>query len=62
MNVDPQLTSEAILIAKDLANYGYSRRVKTGVNLALGCSSVKRFALTAHDAVKRWYACVLFII
>lgn len=54
MKIDPVLSAEAEIIAKEMADVGHLRHAKPGENLAFGCSSVEGYELSAQEATKRW--------
>ena len=57
MKIDPNLSEDAELYAKQLATIGSLRHAQLegiGENLAYGCSSKEDYELSAAEAIKRW--------
>ena len=57
MKIDPTLSEDAELYAKELAKIGYLKHAQLediGENLAYGCSSTENYEISAAEATKRW--------
>ena len=57
LRIDPTLSEEAELYAKELAKLGHLKHAQledVGENLAYGCSSKDDYELSAAEATKRW--------
>ena len=57
MKIDSNLSQDAQLYAKKLAQLGYLKHAQLkdiGENLAYGCSSAENYELSAAETTKRW--------
>ena len=64
MRIDPILSKDAELYAKELARIGVVKHAHLkgiGENLAYRCSSDANYQLSAIEATKRWYGLILFL-